>query len=73
MELILVRHAEPRAGESGDPDPNDPPLGSRGRAQAARVADWLARSSLDRVISSPLRRARETAEVTAERVGLSVA
>ena len=72
MELILVRHAEPRAPQASDADSNDPPLGARGREQAERVADWLARESLDRVVSSPLLRARETAQVTASRFGLEV-
>lgn len=73
MELILVRHAEPATPAPGEVGPEDPPLCERGRNQAARVADWLARDALDRIVSSPARRARETAEATAARFGLEVA
>ncbi|MCR9096010.1 MAG: histidine phosphatase family protein [bacterium] len=72
MELILVRHAEPAIPEVGEVGPGDPPLGERGRNQAAQVAEWLARDALDRIVSSPARRARETAEATATRLGLEV-
>ena len=72
MELILVRHAEPATSESEGPDPTDPPLGERGREQALCVADWLTRAPLDRLVSRPSRRARETAEATAATTGLAV-
>ena len=65
MELILVRHAEPTEASS------DPPLSNRGRVQAREVAGWLAREGLDAVVSSPARRARETADATAVRLGLA--
>ncbi len=73
MELILVRHAEPATPAPGEVGPEDPPLGERGRNQAAQVAEWLARDALDRIVSSPARRARETAQATADRLGLEVA
>ena len=72
MELILVRHAEPFVGEAESAASFDPPLSPAGRAQAERVAAWLDHASLDRVVSSPARRARETAEVTAHRAGVDV-
>ncbi len=63
MELIFVRHAEPvriDATASGG-RPVDPPLTPRGVAQAESLADWLAHERIDAVLSSPQRRARETA------------
>jgi broad specificity phosphatase PhoE/ribonuclease HI len=75
--LILVRHgetphtAEKRfSGRGGD----DPSLNADGRAQVAAVADWLAplADEIDAVLTSPLRRTRETADIIAERLGHAV-
>lgn len=72
MDLVLVRHAEPvRIVDAGGPA--DPPLTDRGRRQAKAVADFLAEESFDVIYASPLRRARETADVIAEPHGLDVA
>ncbi|HYB91386.1 MAG TPA: histidine phosphatase family protein [Candidatus Binataceae bacterium] len=57
MELILVRHGLPERSA----DHSDPPLSPRGRAQAERVAAFLARETIDAVWSSTQRRAIETA------------
>lgn len=63
MDLILWRHAD---AEEGGRD-LDRKLTSKGRKQAERVAEWLARRlpSKYRVLSSPARRARETADALA--------
>jgi probable phosphoglycerate mutase len=74
--LVLLRHgatvhtADRRfSGSGGD----DPPLSDVGRHQAELAARVLATSGqVDAVVSSPLRRTRETAEVVAERLGLSL-
>ncbi len=60
MELILWRHAD---AEEGAPD-LERNLTSKGRKQAARVAEWLQRRlpSKFTVIASPAQRARQTAE-----------
>ena len=47
-------------------------LGEAGRAHAARLAERLSRETVAAVYSSPLERARETAEPIAARLGLSV-
>jgi probable phosphoglycerate mutase len=72
--VILVRHGatdhtvEKRfSGRGGD----DPALNADGRAQARAVADWLAplADEVDVVLSSPLARSRQTAEIVAEALG----
>ena len=74
MELVLVRHAEPiriGAEESGG-EAVDPELTRRGHEQAQRLATWLAAEPVHHVVSSPLRRATETAQPVAATHGLDV-
>lgn len=59
--LVLVRHAEPQR-QTGQSGPADPPLTDRGRQQARLAAEYLADETFDAVYSSPMLRARETAE-----------
>ncbi len=68
MELILVRHGLPVRRE----DTSDPPLSDEGREQARRVARWLARERITAAWSSPMIRARQTAEPFAAVSGLAV-
>ena len=73
MELLLIRHAEPvRIGPGTAAGPADPHLTERGRAQADRLAAWLAVERVDAVLSSPLRRARDTAEPVGRALGVDV-
>jgi probable phosphoglycerate mutase len=71
MELLLIRHALPvrRELENG---PADPELSPEGRAQAEHLAQYLASETVHAVYSSPLRRARETAEPTATLQGVAI-
>jgi probable phosphoglycerate mutase len=73
-DLWLVRHgeAEPsRASEGGGV--YDPPLTRLGQRQAQRLALRLrAEGGVDRLYSSPLRRARQTAEAVALELDLPV-
>ena len=67
----MVRHAEPIRVDAGDvAGPADPGLSDRGLAQAERLAAWLAGEHIDAVVTSPLRRARETAAPVAAAIGL---
>jgi len=70
--LYLIRHGKPAAVWGGDDD--DPGLDETGQAQALAVRDWLlALPPAERptkVVSSPLRRCRETAEPTASALGV---
>ncbi len=50
----------------------DVDLDDTGRAQARQVAPWVARYAPARIVSSDLRRARDTASVLAELTGLTV-
>ncbi len=66
MQVILVRHAK---AEQGQPDELRP-LSRSGREAAALLGDLLAERHLDAVVSSPLRRALETADAIAAAAGL---
>jgi probable phosphoglycerate mutase len=73
MELVLVRHAQPVRVDEGEVEgPADPGLSAHGHTQARRLADWLAFETFDAVVTSPLRRARETAAPLAETLGQPV-
>ncbi|HRH13141.1 MAG TPA: histidine phosphatase family protein [Azonexus sp.] len=63
LRLFVLRHGK-SDWSTGDPD-FDRPLADRGRASAQRVGIWMSEEGLlpDRVISSPARRARDTAEL----------
>jgi broad specificity phosphatase PhoE len=71
--LYLIRHGRPSSTWGGHDD--DPGLDAQGQAQAEAARDWLlaqpgaARPTL--VVSSPLRRCRETALPTAQALGLA--
>ena len=69
--FILARHGETDWNrENRFQGHADPPLNDRGRDQARALADVLADDPPVAVYSSPLRRARETASVVGERLGL---
>jgi len=70
VQLLLVRHALPHRSEPGQGA--DPELSDEGRAQAARLPDALARYPISRVVSSPQRRAIDTAAPVAQARGLTV-
>src|SRR6202012_4303295 len=72
--LYLIRHGKPSSTWSGDDD--DPGLDETGQAQAKGGRDWLmklpAGERISRVVSSPLRRCRETAQATADALGVKI-
>jgi ribonuclease H / adenosylcobalamin/alpha-ribazole phosphatase len=76
MRLICVRHGESHSNASTDrvalPEAEGDRLTERGVAQARAAAEALAHSRASRLISSPMRRATETAAAIAERTGLEV-
>jgi broad specificity phosphatase PhoE len=78
-QIILVRHGQ-TAWNVGAPSAEgerfrgriDLPLNERGRAQALALAERLADEPIAAIYASPLQRAIETAEPTAQRLGLTV-
>jgi len=62
MLLYIVRH--------GDPDYVTDTLTERGKIQAEAVANRMRDSKIDRIYSSPMGRARQTAEPTCRMLGL---
>ena len=75
LELYLLRHAH--AGDSAKwtgPD-SERPLSAKGRRQAERLGTFLAERGFapDAIVTSPLRRARQTADLVADAIGIAVA
>ncbi|MGV0644665.1 histidine phosphatase family protein [Mycolicibacterium sp. XJ2546] len=70
MQLLLIRHALPHRSEPGQG--SDPDLSEDGVKQAARLPDALARFPITRLISSPQRRAHQTAQPVADALGLPI-
>jgi phosphohistidine phosphatase len=75
IAIYLLRHAH-----AGDPakwsgDDAARPLSARGREQARRLGRFLADRALtfDTIVSSPKKRARQTAELFADAFGVGVA
>lgn len=72
--LLLVRHGQSEWNAEGRwQGQADPPLSELGEEQARDAATRLAGTGFTAVISSDLRRARRTAEILAEALGLPVA
>jgi broad specificity phosphatase PhoE len=62
----LVQHGEK------EPRPGDPGLTSAGRQQASLTGRWLHGRGVQALYTSPMRRARETADCIASATGLAV-
>ena len=62
--VLLVRHGLQVAYRPGraSPAPDDPPLAPGGHRQAQRLAERLSGTGIDAILSSPARRALQTAE-----------
>jgi probable phosphoglycerate mutase len=71
VQLLLIRHALPHRSEPGEG--SDPDLSEVGIQQAKRLPDALARFPITRLVSSPQRRAVQTAEPVAAARGLTIA
>src|SRR5204862_7367541 len=72
--LLLVRHGETDWNAEGRLQGHtDRPLSDYGRRQARELAGDLENEGLVAIYSSDLARARETAEIVGERLGLPVA
>jgi broad specificity phosphatase PhoE len=73
LRLILIRHGESTANAEGRLQGRaDFPLSERGRSEAAGLATRLRTFELSALYSSPLSRARETADIVSSALGLAV-
>ena len=70
MQLLLIRHALPSRTQVGEG--SDPELTEAGREQARRLPGALERFPLSRLVSSPQRRAVQTAEPVAKARALAI-
>lgn len=72
MELLLVRHGQPRWVDADGIARNDPGLTRLGRTQAHAMAAALGTTKVDLLVSSTATRARETVAPLAELLGVDV-
>lgn len=70
--ISIIRHANAEPPDRWEGDGRLRPLDREGRAQAAEIAERMADDPIDRLISSPTLRCRQTVELLAEVRGLSV-
>jgi phosphohistidine phosphatase len=70
MDLLILRHGRAEDRSEGVPDESRS-LTKKGIRDIRRVARWMTASGVvpDRIVSSPLLRAKETAEIVAGRTG----
>jgi len=73
MKLCFLRHGEADWPNWNKPD-DERPLTERGRKEMKRVARFLEslRFSADAILTSPLPRASQTAEIVAKRLGIEL-
>lgn len=72
MSVFLVRHAETDGNKAFYVGREDLPLNAHGREQARELAARLQGAGIGRILSSPMRRAIETAEPLAVQLGLVI-
>lgn len=75
MNIYIVRHAVAMEREDWDGSDDARPLTEEGTARMREAARGLARTGLkiDRVYTSPLKRARQTADILVKELGLAKA
>ena len=73
MKLCFLRHGEADWPNWNKPD-DERPLTERGRKEMKRIAKFLEllKFSADAILTSPLPRASQTAEIVAERLGIEL-
>src|SRR5205823_10691467 len=73
MKLCFLRHGEADWPDWDKPD-DERPLTERGRKEMKRVVKFLQRLkfSADAILTSPLPRASQTAEIVAGRLGIEL-
>lgn len=69
--LLLVRHGQTQWNiERRYQGQQDTELTDFGRQQMVSAAQWLESETIDKLVTSPLKRARESADIVAEACGL---
>jgi len=74
LELYLLRHAHAGSSENWDGPDSERPLSAKGRRQATDLGAFLAERAFapDAIVASPKVRARQTAELVADAIGIGV-
>lgn len=72
MPILLIRHGETEGNRTRVIQRPDIPLSEHGLAQAGRLAERLRQSPIDEIWSSPLARARMTADALERETGIPV-
>lgn len=72
MAILLIRHGETEGNRTRVIQRPDIPLSEHGLRQAERLAERLRTSPIDEIWSSPLARARMTAEALSRTTGIAV-
>lgn len=74
VEIYLLRHAHAGNPHEWSGDDSQRPLSQKGRRQADRLGQFLAERAFapDSIISSPRLRARQTADMVADAIGIAV-
>ena len=63
IKMYLVRHGEKEKIKG------DPPLSANGQFQAVKTAEFFLNIPVDRIISSPAMRCKETAQIISDKLG----
>lgn len=71
--IYLIRHGESEGNAGNEWQGEGGGLTERGRVQTERLADRLKSLPFEALVSSPLHRARETADILAERLDKEIA
>ncbi len=69
--MIVVRHAQPN-DESATGGHGDPPLSPLGLRQADALCEYLQGEPIDKIVASPMVRARQTGEPLAARLNMDI-
>jgi phosphohistidine phosphatase len=74
LEIYLLRHAHAGDATAWDGPDSERPLSNKGRRQAERLGQFLADRAFapDAILSSPKLRARQTAQLVGDALGIGV-
>jgi uncharacterized phosphatase len=74
LKVIAIRHGQTDLNAEGRVQgcKSDLPLNEEGRRQAREIAEVLSDKGIDFIVTSPLKRAMETADIIAERLNFAM-